>query len=106
VAGLPVVADPARLCYGEAIREAGRTLIPVARVRVEGTVVEAVPVGVLDVGAAGASFRGMPGARGDDLASRAVLAALAAVAGALGAGALRRRRLPARRRWPPRSRRR
>jgi hypothetical protein len=103
-AGLPLVADPAGLCYGEAIREAGRILIPVARVRADAGQVEAVPVGVLDVGPAGARFRSIPGARGGDRASRAGAAALAAIAAAVGAAALTRRRR-GRRTWPPRSRR-
>ena len=33
VRGLDALADPAGLCYGEPIREAGRTLVPVSRVR-------------------------------------------------------------------------
>jgi hypothetical protein len=100
----PSVTDPARLCYGEAIREAGRTFIPVARVRVDGSLVDAVPLGVLDVGPGGVRFRAVPGT-GGRRAARAGAAALAAVAGALGGAALTRRR-PGRLRWPPRSRRR
>jgi hypothetical protein len=100
-----VVTDPARLCYGDAIREAGRTLIPVARVRVDGSAVEAVPLGVLDVGPAGVRFRAVPGTPRSERASRAGVAALAAIAAAVGAAALTRRR-PDRRPWPARSRRR
>jgi hypothetical protein len=101
--------DPAGLCFGAPIHEGGRTLVPVARVRadpVRGDL-EATPLGVFDVGGGSARFRAVS-ERGP--VSRAVVqtaaAAFAAAAGAtLGAGALRRRR-PAGRLSPRRSRRR
>ena len=89
--GLDALADPAGLCYGEPIREAGRTLVPVSRVRVDGGgSIEAIPVGVLDVGPAGSRFA--PLHRGRDGVLPAFVAALAGAAAGAAAGALRRRR--------------
>jgi hypothetical protein len=98
--GLDVLADPAGLCYGEPIHEAGRTLVPVSRVRVDGGgTIEAVPIGVLDVGAAGSRFA--PLRRRREGVVPALVAALAGAAAGAAAGALgrRRRRAPQRRPW-------
>jgi hypothetical protein len=95
--GLDALADPAGLCYGEPIREAGRTLVPVSRVRVDGGgSIEAVPVGVLDVGPAGSHFALMH--RGRDGVVPALVAALAGAAAGAAAGALGLRRRPVLRR--------
>ena len=89
--GLDALADPAGLCYGRPIREAGRTLVPVARVRVDGGgSIEAVPVGVLDVGPAGSRFA--PLRRPREGVVPALVAALAGAAAGAAAGALGRRR--------------
>ena len=98
--GLDALANPAGLCYGAPIREAGRTLVPVARVRVDGGgTIEAVPIGVLDVGAAGSRFA--PVHRRREGAVPALVAALAGAAAGAAAGALSRgrRRAPLRRPW-------
>jgi hypothetical protein len=97
--GLDALADPAGLCYGEPIREAGRTLVPVSRVRVDGGgSIEAVPVGVLDVGAAGSRFAPLRQRR--EGVVPALVAALAGAAAGAAAGALGRRRRPGLRRSP------
>jgi hypothetical protein len=98
--GLDALADPAGLCYGAPIREAGRTLVPVSRVRVDGGgSIEAVPMGVLDVGAAGSRFA--PLRRRREGVVPALVAALAGAAAGAAAGALGRSRRPAplRRPW-------
>jgi hypothetical protein len=101
-----------RLCFGEPIEAAGRTLVPVARVRGAGGIgrrgpgtpggggrFDARPVGVLDIGADGTRFERLPGV--DDAARAGAAAALATAAllagGATALRALRRRR-PGRRR--------
>jgi len=99
VRGLDALADPAGLCYGEPIREAGRTLVPVSRVRVDaGGSVEAVPVAILDVSPAGARFA--PLRRGREGVVPALVAALAGAAAGGAVAALGRRRRVALRRRP------
>jgi hypothetical protein len=88
---LLAAARGARLCYGEPVHVEGRTVIPVARVRAAGGLgakggggrLDAVPVGFIEVSAAGARFEPIgspgPGARGL-AAGGAALTALAAAA--------------------------
>jgi hypothetical protein len=88
---LLAAARGARLCYGEPVHVAGRTVIPVARVRAAGGMgrkggggrLDAVPVGFIEVSQAGARFEPIgsvgPGGRGL-AAGGAALAALAAAA--------------------------
>jgi hypothetical protein len=76
--------DEAGLCYGDPVREDGRTIIPVARVRREpdGTL-EAVPRGYIEVGPDGTRFQAIddPDATGRRL--RAIAAAALGVLGAM-----------------------
>jgi len=88
---LLAAARGARLCYGEPVHVEGRTVIPVARVRAAGGMgrkggggrLDAVPVGFIEVSAAGARFEPIgqsgPGAR-RLAAGGAALTALAAAA--------------------------
>ena len=108
---LLAAARGARLCYGEPVHVDGRTVIPVARVRAAGGLgerggggrLDAVPVGFIEVSAAGARFEpfSQPGS-----GARALAAGGAAVTGLIAAAALRRPRRglprPPRRRSLPR----
>lgn len=87
----PAQLTGAGLCFGEPVTAAGRTLVPVARVRGDaGAGFDARPLGFVDVGADGARFRSVPAADG---LARAGAAAAAALAGAAAlATALRARR--------------
>src|SRR4051812_10192306 len=88
---LLAAARGARLCYGDPVHVEGRTVIPVARVRAAGGLgarggggrLDAVPIGFIEVSAAGARFEPIgspgPGARGL-AAGGAALTALAAAA--------------------------
>lgn len=82
----------ANLCYGEPVREGGRTVIPVARIGASGESVGAKPLGFIEVDADGARFTriGGPGVRDGVVA--AVAAATAGLLGALLGVALGRRR--------------
>jgi hypothetical protein len=107
---LLAAARGARLCYGEPVHVDGRTVIPVARVRAAGGLgerggggrLDAVPVGFIEISAAGARFEPMerPGGGGG------LAAGAAALTGLVAAAALRRRRpglpRPPRRRSLPR----
>jgi hypothetical protein len=80
----------AGLCFGEPVSAAGRTVVPVARVRGDANAgFDARPLGFVDVTAGGARFRRVPGADG---IARAGAAAAAALAGAAALAALRARR--------------
>jgi hypothetical protein len=104
---LLAAARGARLCYGEPVHVEGRTVIPVARVRAAGGLgqrggggrIDAVPVGFIEISAAGARFESMDG---NGNGARALAAAGAALTGLVAAAALRqpRRALPR----PPRRR--
>jgi len=108
---LLAAARGARLCYGEPVHVEGRTVIPVARVRAAGGLgdrgggghLDAVPVGFIEVSAAGARFEPMQRPGGG---ASAVAAGAAALTGLVAAAALRRRRpglpRPPRRRSLPR----
>jgi hypothetical protein len=108
---LLAAARGARLCYGEPVHVEGRTVIPVARVRAAGGLgqrggggrLDAVPVGFIEVSAAGARFE--PFDRSDN-GARALAAGGAALTGLLAAAVLRRPRRglprPPRRRSLPR----
>ncbi len=95
---LLAAARGARLCYGEPVHVDGRTVIPVARVRAAGGMgrnggggrLDAVPVGFIEVSAAGARFEaiGGPPASG----ARALAAGGAALGGLIAAAAFRRQR--------------
>ena len=104
VAAAPsVLPDAAGLCFGAPIHEAGRTFVPVARVRADPARgdLDATPLGVFDLGTGAARFRAIPDGAATSLAVRAAACAFAAGL-ALGAGALRRRRpaaRPSRPRW-------
>jgi hypothetical protein len=94
---LLAAARGARLCYGEPVHVDGRTVIPVARVRAAGGTkrggaggrLDAVPVGFIEVSAAGSRFESIeqPGA-----SARAVAAGGAALTGLVAAAAVRRQR--------------
>ena len=108
---LLAAARGARLCYGEPVHVDGRTVIPVARVRAAGGMgqrggggrLDAVPVGFIEVSAAGARFEGIGQ---HDSGVRALAAGGAALTAVLAAAALRRPRRglprPPRRRSLPR----
>jgi hypothetical protein len=104
---LLAAARGARLCYGEPIHVDGRTVIPVARVRAAGGLgqrggggrLDAVPVGFIEVSAAGARFEPMDRSGGG---ARALAAGAAALTGLVAAAALRRPQRGLRR--PPRRR--
>jgi len=109
----------ARLCYGEPIRDGGRTIVPVARVRAAGGggwgtgeprggggggggTLDARPVGFIEIGAAGARFEAIEDPRAQRtlrmLTAAAVtaattLAGVRAARGALRAGRTGRRLL-------------
>src|SRR5687767_15465172 len=99
IASPPPVAlpDAAGLCFGAPIHEAGRTLVPVARVRadpVRGDL-DATPLGVFDLGTGAPRFRAVPDGAVTARTVRAAAGAFAAAAGlAFGTGALRLRRAP------------
>jgi hypothetical protein len=105
---LMAAARGARLCYGEPVQVDGRTVIPVARVRAFGGMgdgggggrLDAVPVGFIEVSAAGSRFQAIeqPGA-----GARALAAGGAAITGLAAAAALTRRRRALPRRPPRRS---
>jgi hypothetical protein len=101
----------ARLCFGQPIDTAGRTVVPVARVRGAGGFgrrgggapggggrFDARPVGVVEIGEDGTRFVRLPDpdARARAGATAAFAAALLAAAAATAFGALRRRRGAAR----------
>ncbi|HSD77562.1 MAG TPA: hypothetical protein VLA98_09160 [Solirubrobacteraceae bacterium] len=110
----------ARLCFGEPFEAAGRTLVPVARVRGAGGVgrrgqggtpgggrFDARPVGMLEIGPGGTRFERLPDPDAGARAGAAAAAAVAMLAGAATAlGSLRRRRRGPRRPSLPRSTRR
>jgi hypothetical protein len=101
-----VLPDAAGLCFGAPIHEAGRTFVPVARVRADPARggLDATPLGVFDLGGGAPRFRAIPDGAATSLAVRAAAGAFAAGL-ALGAGVLRRRRPAAtlsRPRWPRR----
>jgi hypothetical protein len=80
----------AGLCYGEPVTAAGRTVLPVARVRGgAGGGFDARPLGFVEVTADGARFRRVPGTDG---LARAGAAAAVVLAGAAALAALRARR--------------
>ncbi len=97
----------ARLCYGEAIEIGGRAVVPVARVKAVGGgggdmgagggggVLDAAPIGFIDVGPEGARFEPI---RDPERTMRAVRAALggasALAAGVMSVRALRRNGRP------------
>ncbi len=100
LAGVVEQLGGARLCYGEPVREAGRTIIPVARVRAQGGggfgrgpddqggggggggTLRAVPVGYIEVGPEGSRFQPI---QDPDAASRALRTAGAAALAFVGA---------------------
>jgi hypothetical protein len=94
---LLAAARGARLCYGEPVHVEGRTVIPVARVRAAGGLgqrggggrLDAVPIGFIEVSAAGSRFE--PFDRPGN-AARTLAAGGAAVTGLVAAVALRRPR--------------
>jgi hypothetical protein len=94
---LLAAARGARLCFGEPVHVEGRTVIPVARVRAAGGMgqrggggrLDAVPVGFIEVSAAGARFESFHGAGNG---ARALAAGGAALTGLVAAAALRRQR--------------
>jgi hypothetical protein len=94
---LLAAARGARLCYGEPVEVAGRTVIPVARVRAAGGLgqrggggrLDADPVGFIDVSVHGTRFEAIAPVSGP---ARVLAAAGTAVAGLATAVALRRRR--------------
>jgi hypothetical protein len=98
---LLTAASGARLCYGEPVRVAGRTVIPVARVRAAGGAgrggpgggaLNAEPLGFIDITAEGARFEPVAAATGLTRPTRPAGAGVAAVAAiGLAAGALLRR---------------
>ncbi len=108
---LLAAARGARLCYGEPVHVEGRTVIPVARVRAAGGLgerggggrLDAVPIGFIEVSAAGARFEPFNTAGNG---ARALAAGGAALTGLVAAVALRRPRRglprPPRRRSLPR----
>jgi hypothetical protein len=108
---LLAAARGARLCYGEPVHVDGHTVIPVARVRAAGGLgergggghLDAVPVGFIEISAAGARFEPMQRPGGG---ASAVAAGAAALTGLVAAAALRRLRpglpRPPRRRSLPR----
>jgi hypothetical protein len=89
--------DDASLCYGEPIREAGRTIIPVARVHRGDWGIDAAPRGYIEIGPEGARFQPIddPEATGRHLraaatAALALLGALVGLRAARSARSLRR----------------
>jgi hypothetical protein len=94
---LLAAARGARLCYGEPVHVEGRTVIPVARVRAAGGMgqragggsLDAVPVGFIEVSAAGARFESF---NREGIGARALAAGGAALTGLVAAAALRRPR--------------
>lgn len=101
-----------RLCYGEPVREAGRTVIPVARVRAAGGggwgsgggetggggggggSLDALPVGFIEIGPDGTRFEPIADPEAATRTLKAATAALVTVATALaGLRAARGRRL-------------
>jgi hypothetical protein len=101
-----VLPDAAGLCFGTPIHEAGRTFVPVARVRADPARgdLDATPLGVFDLGTGAPRFRAIPDGAATSRTMRAAACAFAAGL-VLGAGALRRRRPAAtlsRPRWPRR----
>jgi hypothetical protein len=111
---LLTAASGARLCFGEPVSTAGRTVIPVARVRGGagggrdggGGGFNAAPVGFIELGPEGSRFEAIPDPRGAAVAALRAGAALAAAGGALAAARVVRRRqgalLRSRRRLLPR----
>jgi hypothetical protein len=97
---LLTAASGARLCFGEPVSAAGRTVIPVARVR--GGLgggrdggrggLNAAPVGFIEVGPEGSRFEAIPDPRGAAIAALRAGAALAVAGGALAAARVVRRR--------------
>jgi hypothetical protein len=90
----------ASLCYGKPIREEGRTIIPVARVRrAAGGVLDAVPRGYIEVGPEGTRFQAIDDPEATGRRLRSIAAAAVAVFGALvGVRAVRTLRTGDRRR--------
>lgn len=94
---LLAAARGARLCYGDPVHVEGRTVIPVARVRAAGGLgqrggggrLDAVPIGFIEVSAAGSRFE--PFERPGN-GARALAAGGAAVTGLVAAAVLRRPR--------------
>jgi uncharacterized spore protein YtfJ len=92
---LLAAARGARLCYGEPVQVDGRTLITVARVRAAGGFgrrgsggrLDAVPVGFIEVSAAGSRFEPI----GGGASGTRQLAAAGAAATALAAAAIVKR---------------
>jgi uncharacterized spore protein YtfJ len=89
----------ARLCFGQPIDAAGRTVVPVARVRGAGAPggggrFDARPVAVVEISEDGARFVRLPDpdARARAAATAALAAALLAGAAGTAFGVLRRRR--------------
>ncbi len=118
---IAAVAEAARLCYGEPVRAEGRTIVPVARVRARGGggggddgagmggMLDASPLGFIEVGPEGASFQPVRDPQRSAAAIRSVTATAAGlIAAVVGARALRRgaraRALPAPRRLLARAR--
>jgi hypothetical protein len=71
----------AGLCYGDPVREGGRTVIPVARVGGSRDAVGAQPLGYIEVDATGSRYVAIGGGARE----RALTAVVAAAAGLLGA---------------------
>jgi hypothetical protein len=107
-----------RLCFGDPIEAAGRTLVPVARVRGAGGIgrrgpgapggggrFDARPIGVLEIDEDGTRFERLPGSDAGVRARAAAAVAAAALltGGATAVRALRRRRPAPRRPSLPRS---
>jgi hypothetical protein len=111
---LLAAASGARLCFGEPVSAAGRTVIPVARVRGGagggrdggGGGFNATPVGFIEVGPEGTRFEAIPGPRATAIAALRAGGAVAVAGGALAAARAVRRRQgalrPSRRRLLPR----
>ncbi len=80
-----VTDDPtgagARLCYGEPVREGGRTVIPVAHVGGSPDAVSGRPVGYIEIDATGTRYRPIGGGARE----RVLTGVVAAAAGLLGA---------------------
>lgn len=111
VAGLVERLTGSRLCYGEPIRDAGRTVIPVARVRAAGGMgfgrgptdqggggggggaLDALPIGYVEIGPEGTRFQRIEDPEAATRAIRTVTAAAVTLATAFaGLRAARGRR--------------
>jgi hypothetical protein len=110
---LLAAASGARLCFGEPVSTAGRTVIPVARVRGGVTGgrhgrggLNAAPVGFIELGPEGSRFEAIPDPGGAVIAVLRAGGAVAVAGGALVAARVVRRRQralrPSRRRLLPR----